>query len=987
VDFRVLGPLEVRVNEGVIPLRVGLPRKLLVALVLRLGERVSIDALADILWSDDPPGDPVNALQILVSHLRKSFSASGEAVTLERVGKGYRLLAPRDTVDAHRVEAVAIRARQVGDAATRLRELEAALAEWRGPPIPEVASEEFAQADLQRLLELRLALMEQRVDALLDLGRHADPAPDLQGLIVDHPLRERFYVQLMTALYRSGRQAEALRVYGNARNTLVEELGLDPSPELQTMEQAVLTHSPALQPSVQPSPATPPPPAGNSEPPLNGWSAAAYPRPLDALIGRQRELARLTDFLTSRRWVTLTGPGGAGKTRLAAELAAQTAGAVWWADLSAADDAQAVLHSIGGATGTATQVGDDGSALAQQLAPRAGLLVLDTCERVRLEVRDVVEQLLRNVPGLTVLATSRQPMGAAAELGWPVPPLSLPHPDASAVEEIAESAAVQLFTQRAANRDPDFRLDGDNCVDVARVCLLLDGLPLAIELASSHAAALDPRSMVRVLDDRLRLLVDDTRGDRQHALRSTIAWSYDLLRPEEAAFFERLAIFAGPFPLEGAIAVAGYGLQRDGPELLLALTRHSLVAVEGGTRYRLLDTIRAFAVERLEARGHEKAAAQQRHASWYADLLAEGAPDGHDHGIEGWRGELRGALPDLRRALEWCFTSNEEELGARLLAELWWLWPREGVFEDASRWFQIAKDVVPAGTPMQAALLASSGTYAVSRGDLGTAAADCRTAAALFERFGDERGLARVLIAWGIALWGQGDYTAAAEAHDRAADLFDGLRDPWGSALALVLRARTALDDADPDLTQRLDQAETAARRSGDEHVVAAALVQRARGEITDGQFDSAIRHAEESLRLNEQHGHREGALGSLHTLGLAWVGHGNYRAAGDAFLRALTTALAMHHAGATAESLDCLAVVSARQERWQDAALTLAAADRLRRDGGIHRSVLTNRFVAEVDAALATRLGPAELQEARREGRSVDLRRLVAEETAKLRQ
>jgi DNA-binding SARP family transcriptional activator len=206
VDFRVLGPLEVRVNEGVIPLRVGLPRKLLVALVLRLGERVSIDALADILWSDDPPGDPVNALQILVSHLRKSFSASGEAVTLERVGKGYRLLAPRDTVDAYRVEAVAIRARQVGDAATRLRELEAALAEWRGPPIPEVASEEFAQADLQRLLELRLALMEQRVDALLDLGRHADAAPDLQGLIVDHPLRERFYVQLMTALYRSGRR-------------------------------------------------------------------------------------------------------------------------------------------------------------------------------------------------------------------------------------------------------------------------------------------------------------------------------------------------------------------------------------------------------------------------------------------------------------------------------------------------------------------------------------------------------------------------------------------------------------------------------------------------------------------------------------------------------------------------------------------------------------------------------------------------------------
>ena len=179
----------------------------------------------------------------------------------------------------------------------------------------------------------------------------------------------------------------------------------------------------------------------------------------------------------------------------------------------------------------------------------------------------MVEQALRNAPGLTVLATSRQGMGGAAELGWPVPPLSLPHPDATAVEEIAESAAVQLFTRRAANGDPDFQFDGDNCVDVGRVCLLLDGLPLAIELAASHAAALDPRSMVRVLDDRLRLLVDDTRGDRQHALPSTIAWSYDLLRPEEAIFFERLAVFAGPFFLEGAIAVAGNGLQPDGLEL------------------------------------------------------------------------------------------------------------------------------------------------------------------------------------------------------------------------------------------------------------------------------------------------------------------------------------------------------------------------------------------------------------------------------------
>jgi predicted ATPase/DNA-binding SARP family transcriptional activator len=976
--------LEVRIEGRAVSLRAGLPRKLLVILLLRLGERVSTDTLADVLWGDAPPDDPMNALQILVSHLRKSLSTSDGNVKLERVGKGYRLLAPRHTVDAFRVESVAAGWSRVADVATRLEQLEAALAEWRGPPIPEVAGEEFAQADLQRLDELRLALMEQRIDALLELGRHADAAVDLQGLTVDHPLRERFYVQLMTALYRSGRQAEALHVYGRARNTLVEELGLDPSPELQAMEQAVLTHAPALQP-----PAAADRPDAQSTGGTNGSATTErsprFPYPLDALIGRERELARLTELLGSRRWVTLTGPGGAGKTRLAVQLAAQTPDAVWWVDLAAAEDLEAVLSAIAGATGAATQVGDDGSALTGQLAHRHGLLILDTCERVRHGVRNVVQHLLQGAARITVVATSRQPMGAAAELAWPVSPLALPHPDSSRLDDISKAAAVQLFTERATNRNPGFALDRGNCVDVARICLLLDGLPLAIELAAGHAAALDPRSMVRVLNDRLRLLVDDTRGDRQHALRSTIAWSYDLLHPDEAIFFERLAVFAGSFPLEGAVAVAGEGLQRDGLELLLALTRQSLVAVEAGARYRLLDTIRAFAMERLETRGHELPAAQRRHAIWYADLLADAAPTSGDHRIEGWRGEVRGALPDLRRALEWCFASSEEELGARLLAELWWLWPREGVFEEASRWFAVARQVVPPDTPTQAALLASSGTHAISRGDLVVAATDCRAAADLFERFSDDRGLARVLIALGIALWGQGDYPGAADAHDRAAALFDTLRDGWGSALALVLRARTALDDADPTLTQRLDQAERAARRSGDEHVLAAALVQRARAEIADGQFGEAVRYAQESLELNEHHGHREGTLGSLHVLGLAWVGQGNYDPAADVFVRALTTALAMQHGGATAESLDCLAIVASRQQRWTDAALALAASDDIRARGRIHRSVLMSSLIDDVEAALSSKLSSAELREVRREGRSADLVRLAAEETARL--
>ena len=983
MDLRVLGPLEVAFDGRPVPIRPGLPRKLLVTLILRLGERVSRDTLVDVLWADEPPGNALNALQILISYLRKALAVSCGTARIETVDGGYRLVAARDSVDAFRLERVVSRPDGV-DPARRLEQLDAALSQWRGPPVPEVANDEFAQPDVHRFTELRLAALEQRADALLGLGRNVDAAVDLQGLVLQHPLRERFYALLMTALYRSGRQAEALAVYDRARTILREELGLDPGPELQATEQAVLEHAPQLglaadatgsaastsPVAMEPTEVAPPPPT--------------YPRPLEGLIGREGEVARLTELMRARRVITLTGPGGAGKTRLAAELAAMAAEPVWWVDLSAAVDREGVLAAVAGVTGIASSAVVDEPTLAAQLTGYEGLLVLDTCERVRPQSRRLVESLLRAGSGLSVVATSRQPLGAPTELAWPVPPLSLPHPDSATVNEVADSAAVQLFVERAANRRPGFELTEHNCVDVAGVCLLLDGLPLAIELAAAHAAALDPATMLTVLDDRLRLLVDDAREDRQQTLRSTIAWSYDLLPDDEATFFERLSVFAGPFSLEGAVAVGGEGLRRDGLELLLALTRQSLVAVEAEGRYRLLDTIRAFASERLEVDFAERAAARRRHARWYAQLLTEAAPEGRARVVQGWRGELRGVMPDLLRALEWCFSAGEDDLGSQLLASLWWLWPREGVFEPVSAWFEHARTVVPAGTVMQADLLASAGTYAVSRGDLVTAADDCARAAQLFDQHGNERGLARCLIPWGIALWGRGDHVGAADTHERAAALFERLGDDWGRALALVLRARTAFDAQEPDASARLKAAETAARGCGDRHVLAAALVQRARAEVGLGHYDEAAALAEESLRLNDLHGHREGAIGSLHALGLAWVGQGLLDRAHGAFVRALATATAIHHGGATAESLDGLAIVACRQRRWFDAARVLAAADTLRANTGIRRSVLVSHLVAEVETVVSTRMDAAELHRARLEGSAADLLHLAAEERSR---
>jgi predicted ATPase/DNA-binding SARP family transcriptional activator len=984
MEVHILGPLEVRVGERPVVIRAGRPRRLLVVLVLHLGQRVSTDTLIETVWGSEATGGSVNALRILVSYLRRALEPTAGALVIETVEGGYRLVGDRSSVDAYRLEEAVSAADRETDPNRCLITLDAALAAWRGSPLPEIADEEFVQADLQRLQELRLTALEQRVEALLHLGRHAEAATELHHLVVVHPLRERFHAQLMTALYRSGRQAEALAVYGRVRRRLAEELGLDPGPELQALEQAVLEQSPDLGPPSSPRPAggaggmsSPSGPADRADTPTK----AGVPRPLEPLIGRDVEVQHLTDLVRSRRLVTLTGPGGAGKTRLAAELAVPTATSAWWADLSAAESAESVVTTVAGAMDVAAGREEQIAALVAQLGQHDGLLVLDTCERVRSALRPLVEAILRGCPDLRLLATSRQPIGAATERVWPVPPLALPDPDGSGTDEIGRSAAVQLFVERAANRRPGFRLTADNASDIARICHLLDGLPLAIELAAAHAGVLEVPAMLRVLDDRLRLLVDEGRDDRQQTLRSTIGWSYELLSDDEARFFERLSVFAGPFPLPAAEAVASDGLRRDGLELLLALGRQSLVTSSAGDRFRLLDTIRAFAAERLAQRPDDERAARRRHAAWYTDVLTHANP--HSRAavhLEGWRGHLRDVLPDLRRALDWCFSEGEDELGARLLSSLWWFWPREGVLEEAASWFPRAKTLVPAGSALQADLLSSSGTHALSRGDLTTAVEECGTAAELYAQLGHRRSRAQVLLGLGVAHWGLGDYAPAARAHEQAVELFDAVKDAWGVAVCLGLRARTAIDAGEPDLSDRLDAAEAAALRSHDDHVLAVVHMQRSRLDLAAGRDGDAARHALESLRLNERHGHREAVLGSLHLLGLAQIGTGDLDGAAETLMRALRSAVSMHHAGATAESLDCLALLQARGNRLDDAAALLAAVDELRERTGIHRTPLTTRFVTEARDAISSGLPPAAQAHARMRGTALDVLDLAHE-------
>jgi predicted ATPase/DNA-binding SARP family transcriptional activator len=952
VDVLVLGPLEVWRGGRPLAVRRGRPRRLLLSLLLRRGGAVPPDTLIDQLWGDEPPVNADNALQILVSYLRKVVG--GEGLRIERAPGGYRLVVDPGSVDLVRFEELVGRA---GAAALppgeRLELADGALALWRGPALSEAADDAFAEGDIVRLEELRLQAHEVRAAALLELGRHDDALPDLVQLVREHPFRERLHGQLALALYRAGRQADALAALDHLRQDLVEDLGLDPTPELLDLGQRILRHdaslaapSPALSPTVPPANARDSraaEPAGSDERLPHVPSARPrVPVPVTSLIGREEQVRAVRDRLERHRLVTLTGPGGAGKTRVAA-AAVRAEEHVWWADLSSAADAAGLHAAVAGATGTAlTSRADAVEEIARGIGRSGGLLVLDTCEHLVADVHVLVTGLLAGCPDLRVLATSRQPVGADGELVWPVPPLSLPRPQDRTAAEVGRSHAVQLFCDRAAASRPGFALDDANAADVGAVCLLLDGLPLAIELAAGHAAALSPVKTAALLRDRMRLLGDGPHERGRHAgLRAAVDWSYELLSADEALFFERLSVFAGPFSLEAAVEVAGAGLAHDALRLLLSLARQSLVSASSSDRFQLLDTVRAYAAERLAARGDEERRTRDRHARWH-HAFAEDA-DRNIRGADqaGWLGELRAVTADLRSALHHCFTHADlAAVGARLVCSLSWFWSFEGSFAEATAWIAQARAAGPHEPVVEARLHLAAGMHAESAGDLRTADAECTAAAVVFAQTDDVRGEARSLLHLGTARWALGRLDDAASAQDRSAALFRSVRDDGGAGLALVLRARTALDREDSDGARRyLLESRHVLRRAGDAHLLGLADDQMARTCLLDGALPEAERLARTALRTFEGVGYPEGIVAALHTLGQARLRRGDAADAIGHYVRAVQQAVDLDHASAVAEGLELLAEARALQARSEGAALLLGGAEAIRLEKGLPRT------------------------------------------------
>ncbi|MFC1417972.1 BTAD domain-containing putative transcriptional regulator [Streptacidiphilus cavernicola] len=644
------------------PVALGGPgrRAALALLALDAGRVVTVDQLIDGLYGEQPPAGVGNALQARLSRLRGVFrTAGGGDELIERHPAGYRLAVDPGQVDVHCFTQLAERGREAlacGDPAAAAELLGEALALWQGPALADVGDAPFAGPRAVRLDERRLAAAEDRIEAVLALGGHRAAVPELRELLAAHPLREHLAVLLLRALHSDGRQAEALAAYAETRDALAEALGADPGPELAAAHLAVLRGELT---------------GGAAGPPRSRVSReTSLPAQLSGLVGRDRELARIAELLRTARLVTVTGPGGAGKTRISVEAAARHPGDSCFTDLSdlaeGSDLAQAVLSALGlrgsGLLGTGSQGPSTLARLTSALAERDLLLVLDNCEHLVADAAVLAADLLAACPRLRVLATSREALGITGEHLLPLPPLP-------------EPAAVQLFTERASAVRPGFDPLRDAAA-VAEICRRLDGLPLAVELAAARLRMLSPGQIADRLDDRFRLLTGGSRTarPRQQTLRAVVDWSWELLPEAERGALRRASVFAGGWTLEAAEAVLA---DPDPLGLIGALVDKSLVVAQeadGEVRYRLLQTVRAYAAERLAESG-EETAARQAHLDYFLGLAATAQPQLRGAEQLRWLRLLSAEHDNLNAALRHADTGA----ALRLIGELAGYWLLRGL--------------------------------------------------------------------------------------------------------------------------------------------------------------------------------------------------------------------------------------------------------------------------------------------------------------------
>ncbi|HUO69666.1 MAG TPA: BTAD domain-containing putative transcriptional regulator [Solirubrobacteraceae bacterium] len=877
LEIRLLGPFEVLVHGRPISVKGGRRHGLLALLALRCGRVVAMDALIEALWGEVLPAAPRNAVQHHVARLRAVLGPE----SILGFPDGYRL--NDASVDALRFEGLLGEARvalREGDARAGADAIRSALGLWRGTALQGLTDTAWFSAEALRLEALRMDALEEQFEAALALGDHREIVSELRAALEEDPFRERLWGQLMLALYRSGRQADALETFREARRVLAEELGLEPVPELRRLQEAILEHDPAIG-------AVPAAPRRGN-----------LPAPSTSFVDREHELGQIVDLLREHRLVTLTGPPGVGKSRLALEvvrsLESQTQDGGWLVDLGRAGGAADVVRVVAGAVDA--RGADPLARVIARLRDADAVVLLDACEHVTEEAGRVASRMLRECGGLRVLATSREALHVVGEVRVSVAPLAVPDPESA---DGAGCAAVQLFAVRAQAARPGFELTAETVPIVAEISRQVDGLPLAIELAAARVSHVGLGELGSLVARRLAHL-----GDRRSAqvgragLRTLVEWSYDLVHGDEKTLLHQLAVHRGGASLASMVAVGACdGLDETTVSYLLGrLVDKSIVSVsfpDDNARYDLLDSVRDYVLEHLAVTGG-LAAAQRAHAEYFATLADAGRRELRGGDWQAWVRRLALENDNLWAALTHARSAPDPAIAIRLGAALGWYFALAGRVSEGRQFLELALAAAAEDAPvnLRIELLGALCFLATEELDL-DAALDAGERGLALTRAAPASSESVLLQATlSLALAYAGDHERAAVLAEDACAAGEAAGGHWDVAMASLLRAMSAVRAG--ELSTAAAMAAQTYRRSEaigfDAFQVPAKLLEASVAKRL-GDREGAVDAYAEALELARLAGLADHAALALAGLGSAALASEDLRHAEELFRRSLAAA------------------------------------------------------------------------------------------------
>lgn len=895
----------------------------LACLVLQRDRLTPREELAEVLWDDRPPNTWRSALRGLLSRLRAALASAelGSTVITNTAGSYQLRLPPGAEVDVETASDALARARSAldeGPAHVARDHALHAVSGTTGEFLPG-AHTRWVQRERAQLHEAHVQSLELLSQAALVCGDHLQALRAAERATSLEPVRESAHLRVLSAHLAAGNRGEAIHAYHRCRQALAGELGVSPSPETEATYRRLLSEDSRELPE-----ATSP-------------TRTNLPASVDRFIDPGEPRARLRELLGSTRLLTLTGPAGVGKSRLALETSRQRLGehpdGVWIVDLGDLTEAGRLAHELCSGLGLRRASQEDPFAcLTRQLADRQLLLVLDNCERVIWATATVTDALLRASPGLTVLATTREPLRIPGETIWPVPPLATPPNHAETLGELWDVPSVRLFAERAAAVAPEVALE-HHAPAIAQICHRLDGVPLALELAAAHTRALDPTEIADRLHDHLGFLAGPPSAvpSRHHSLQATLDWSYDSLAPSEKDLFAQLAVFPGSFGLDAAREVAA---ARIGD--LEALVAKSLVSTHrspAGIRYRMLEPVRQFAAEKLAASPAERGA-RDRFVAWAQRLAHTADGEIKGPGQQQWLARLDADVDNLLGALAWAAAQPQHRPTAlRLAIALWRYWELRGHLCEGRSWLEPLAAHGDVDPSLRAHALNAAGVLAHHQSDFAAARRLYREGLALRRELGDRTGIAASLNGLGHLSLTQGDFAEAERVFRENLTLASALAHPELRAACLMnlgvaeqhlaaeaphaaarhasaARARTSHHDA-----------LAAYRALGDDHGVALSLENLGALAAWQGHDEEAAGYLHESLALRRALNDRIGICGCTSFLGELALRHGDHDAARHHLEESLAIARELDSPQREAQALDRLARLP--QPRHGDRALT----------------------------------------------------------------